>query len=276
MTGPLATATATAAAGAVAIARRLAGCYTSVPADAVVSSGHAFLCRLGNRLPEARTSEDGRIARTLASLARGGLVPVGPRVWATEGDDLLVRLDGFGPVVDMDADAARRAILETLRAPAPTPEEHRIVIEALRATASTLPAFRTDVSCSAPMAWRPACIELDPAIVPDVNWWSGTMDFARNSSPDTIERSIIDPDIARLLPRIACATEASVTIDDRIGLLLRPVSWGSDVHPRMGAMEIMRTFTALADMLASHDPAPTADAADTRPRHEATRPIPTE
>lgn len=272
MTGPVATSVERIA----AIARRLRACYSTVPADAVVSSPHAFLCRLGSVPPEARASEDDRIARTLRSLADHAPVAVEPRVWMTQGNDLLIRLDGFGPVVDMDADAARRVIVETLGAAVPTPDEHMTIVASLRAAASTLPPFDTDVSCSAPMAWRPACIELDPVLVPDVNWWSGTRGFAKNSSPDTLERSLLDPDLARLLPRFACVTEASVTMDDRTGLLLRPVSWASGVHPQMGAMEIMRTFTALADMLASHDPAPTTEAADARPRHGPPRALLTE
>jgi hypothetical protein len=235
-----------------AIVRRLAACYASVPADAVVSSGHAFLCQAYASDPEAHTRQADRIARALRSLADHAPVAVEPRVWAMRGDDLLVRLDGFGPVVDMDADAARRAILETLRAPAPTPDEHHLVIASLRAAASTLPPFDTDVSCSAPMAWRPACVEFDPVLVPDVNWWTGTRRFAKTSSPDTLERSLLDADLARLLPRFACACESSVTVDDRTGLLLRPVSWASGVHPQMDSMEIVRTFDALADMLARH------------------------
>lgn len=244
MTGPVAT--------TAAIAQRLAACYADVPADAVVSSGHAFLCRTYASDPEAHARLDERVARTLRSLADHEPLAVEPRVWMTQEDGLLVRLDGFGPVVAMDADATRLAIVETLRGTVPTRDEHMTIVASLRAAASTLPPFATDVSCSAPMAWRPACIELDPVLVPDVNWWSGTRDFARRSSPDTLERSLLDADLARLLPRFACATEASVTVDDRIGLLLRPVSWAIDAHQQMGSMETMRTFTALADMLARH------------------------
>lgn len=261
MTGPISPAVAHTA----AIAQKLAACYRSVPADAVVSSGHAFHCRPARGDERLRLAQDERIARTIRRLDEHGLVPHEPNVWRTEGDDLLIRFDGFGPTVTMDRDQARLAALEVLRAPTLNAAGHSAVLEALRAAASTLPDVEADVSCSAPMPWRPACTTIDASIVPCLDWWTGINGPMRDIDRRDVVRGILDPELARLLPRMTCVSEGPVTLDDRTGLLMRPITWSNRIHPRLDAMGIMRAFDALADTLASHTPAPPVDAAVVRP-----------
>ena len=257
MTGPVDAAVARIA----AIAPKLAACYRSVPADAVVSSGHAFHCRTARGDDRLRLAQDERIARTLRRLDDHGLVPDEPKVWRTEGDDLLIRFDGFGPYVEMGRDEARLAAIEVLRSPRPDPAGHSAILDALRAAASTLPDVDADVSCSTPMAWRPACTAIDASIVPGLDWWTGIDGPMRDIDRRDVVRGMLDPDLARLLPRMTCVSEAPITLDDRTGILMRPIAWSSRNHPRMDAMEIVRAFDALARTLASHEPAPPTDAA---------------
>lgn len=238
---------------AATIAPKLAACYRSVPAEIVASSGHAFHCRSARSEERLRLAQDERIARTLRRLDDHGLVPHEPNVWRTEGDDLLIRFDGFGPYVEMGRNEARLAAIEVLRAPRIDPAGHSAIIDALRAAASTLPNVDADVSCSAPMAWRPACTSIDASIIPGLDWWSGIDGPMRDIDRRDVVRGILDPELARLLPRMTCVSEAPVTLDDRTGLLMRPISWSSRNHPRMDAMGIMRAFDTLAGTLASQD-----------------------
>lgn len=243
------------------IAERLAASYSPVPVDAVVSSGHVFLCRTPNAPPPAWKAESKRIARTLRSLEHHGLVAVEPRVWRTEDRDLLIRLDGFGDVVDMDADAARLAIIGTLGAPEPSPDLHAAIIDALHAIASTMPADQMRISCSAPMPWRPATFDSDPSLLAAFGWWTGSNGpFQRPASPAVV-RTPLDAETARLLPCVTFVGEGPVTLDDRFGMLLRPISWAGRTHQTMDAMGVMRAHAALADMLARH---PVRDAEETR------------
>lgn len=240
---------------------RIAASYSSVPHDTVVSSGHVLLCRKPNAAPAAWKAESKRIARTLRSLSDHGLVAVEPRVWRTEDRDLLIRLDGFGDIVDMDADAARLALIETLGAPEPSQDLHAATIDALHAIASTMHADHERISCSAPMAWRPASFDSDPSPVAMFDWWTGSIDRFRRPALPARVRTPVDAETARLLPCMTFVGDGPVTLDGRFGLLLRPVSWAGRTHQTMDTMGIIRAHAALADMLARH---PVRDAEETR------------
>jgi hypothetical protein len=243
------------------IAERLAASYMPVPVDAVASSGHSFLIRNRNQEPPARAMQEKRIARTLRSLADHALVPVEPRVWKTQDRDLLIRLDGFGPTVDMDADAARLALIDVLGSPEPDEGQHAVIVDGLHGIASTMTATTMRIGCSAPTPWRPACFECDPSLIPAFGWWTGSNGLAQRPTRPTVEHTVLDPDTAALLPRVVCIGDGPVTLDDRFGMLLRPVSWTGRTHQTMDAMGVIRAHAALADMLARH---PLRDAEETR------------
>lgn len=242
-------------------AERLAASYVAVHPEAVVHSGHVLLCRHPNAAPPARTAEDKRIARTLRSLADHRLIAVEHRVWRTEDRDLLIRLDGFGPCVEMDEDETRLAVIDILGAPEPDARRHSAIIDALHAIASTMPATSARIACSAPMPWRPACFECDPSPMPAFGWWTGSNGFRRRPSEPDVERTVIDPAIAALLPCVAYVADGPVTVDDRFGMTLRPISWSGRTHQAMDAMGVIRAHAALADMIARH---PVRDAEGTR------------
>jgi hypothetical protein len=246
--------------GTITDAEFLAASYPPVRQDAVVSSGHAFLCRTRNIVPPARAMQDKQVSRTLRSLADHALIRVEPRVWRTEDRDLLIRLDGYGPSVDMDADAARLAVIDAIGATQATDEERVVIVEALHATASAMaptlvPAnLRGEqrIGCAAPVPWKPACSETTKRDALSHSWWTGPRGPCPAWALDVCERVPIDPDDASRLPRATCIVDGPVTLDGAFGMLLRPIAWSGRPHATLDPMGIVRAHAALASMLLRH------------------------
>lgn len=239
--------------------------YRPVPAEAVVSSGHAFLIRTKDMEPPARAMQDKRIARTLRSLADHALVAVEPRVWRTEDRDLPIRLDGFGPTVDVDADAARLAVIDAIGALQATEEQRVVIVDALHAIASCgddeggSPNQRFE--CSAAVAWRPACCSMKERDVIATSWWTGPKGTLPEWAVDAVHRDPLERETAAILPRAACIWDGAVTLDGSFGMGIRPLMWTGPRHRLLDPMGIIRARAALADMLARH---PLRDAGGTR------------
>ena len=243
----------------------IARAYRPVPAEAVVSSGHVFLIRTKDMEPPARAMQDKRIARTLRSLADHALVAVEPRVWRTEDRDLPIRLDGFGPTVDVDADAARLAVIDAIGAHQATDEQRVVIVDALHAVASCTddgggpPNDRFE--CSAPVAWRPACCSTKERDVIATSWWTGPKGSVPEWAVDAVMRHPLDRQTAATLPRAACIGDGAVTVDGSFGMQIRPLMWTGPRHRLLDPMGIIRARAVLADMLARH---PVRDAEGTR------------
>jgi hypothetical protein len=230
--------------------------YPAVAADAVVSSGHSFLIRTRDQEPPARAMQDKRIARTLRSLADHALVEIEPRVWRTQDRDLLIRLDGFGPTVDVDADAARLAVIDAIGALQTTEEQRVVIVDALHAIASCgddeggSPNQRFE--CSAPVAWRPACCSMKERDVIATSWWTGPKGTLPEWAVDAVHRDPLERETAAILPRAACIEDGAVTLDGSFGMRIRPLIWTGPRHRLLDPMGIIRARAALAEMLARH------------------------